>query len=219
MKRHEIGDLKRRLSHVLWIGGPPDCGKTTIARELGQQFDLTVYHFDRHELDHMNRADEQRQPALYAAHPARMTPEERWLGAEPNQMAEATIQSWSERFDMTIDELLDLPATSRIIAEGPGFFPELVAPLLTDRTMALWLLPTAAFKRESAIRRDKPGSRWETSGPERAQRNLIERDLLMGAHFQQMADELGLETMLVDGSAGLDEMLKRVEAYFSRWLS
>ncbi|HEX3724547.1 MAG TPA: AAA family ATPase [Nitrolancea sp.] len=218
MERYEVNDLKRRLSHVLWIGGPPDCGKTTIARELGQQFDLAVYHFDRSELAHMNHADQQRQPALYAAHPERMTPEVRWLGSDPAKMARDTIQSWSERFNMAIDELLAFPATSRIIAEGPGFFPELVAPLLTDRSKAVWLLPTTAFKRESATRRDKPGSRWETSDPERAQRNLIERDLLMGEHVQRTAESLDLKIMLVDGSVGLDEMLKRVESYFERWL-
>ena len=211
-------ELKSKLAHVLWIGGPPDCGKTTIAQELGQKYELTVYHFDRHEPSHFSRADALRHPALYAAHPDRMTTEDRWLGSSPEQMARDTIQSWTERFGMAVDDLLELPATSPIIAEGPGLFPECVAPLILDRTRALWLVPTPAFKRDSAMCRDKPGSRWETSDPERAQRNLIQRDLLMGEHIQRTAAALGPNVYVVDGTVGLEQMTRRVEAYFRLWL-
>jgi hypothetical protein len=218
MQRIGVDDLKQRLSHVLWIGGPPDCGKTSIARDLGQKYGLAIYHFDRHEPSHFSRVDPNHHPALYAAHPDRMTTEHRWLGSTPEEMARETLQSWTERFGMAIDDLLALPATSPIVAEGPGFFPECVAPLLTDAAKALWLVPTPVFKRESAIRRDKPGSRWETTDPERAQQNLIERDLLMGEHIRRTAEELGLTVYLVDGTVGLDRMRERVEGYFRPWL-
>ena len=35
----EAIDLKSKLSHVLWIGGPPDGGKTTIADLLGATYE------------------------------------------------------------------------------------------------------------------------------------------------------------------------------------
>ena len=218
MQRANAEELKQRLSHVLWLGGPPDCGKTTIARDVGRKYGLAVYHFDRHEPTHFSRADPLQHPALYAAHPERMNPEQRWLKSTPTEMARDTQQSWTERFDMAIDDLLALPATSRIIAEGPGFFPECVAPILAEYTNALWLVPTPAFKRESAIRRDKPGSRWETTDPERAQQNLIERDLIMGEHIQRTATKLGLTVYIVDGTVELDQMRGRVENYFRTWL-
>jgi hypothetical protein len=210
--------LKQRLRHILWLGGSPDSGKTTIAREIGARHGITVYHFDRHEPAHFARADPTRHPALYAAHPDRMTTEERWLGSAPEEMARDTIRSWTERFGMALDDLLALPSDGPIIAEGPGIFPECVAPLLSDPGCALWLVPTPAFKRASALRRDKPGSRWETSDPARAQQNLIERDLLMGEHVQRGAEALGLTVFLIDGSLDLAAMIERVDAYFASWL-
>ena len=66
-------DLRMQLSHVYWIGGPPDSGKTTIAELVAERHGFRSYHFDRHEPAHFARADATRHPALFAAHPERMT--------------------------------------------------------------------------------------------------------------------------------------------------
>lgn len=212
-------ELKQRLRHVLFIGGTPDCGKTSLADAFGEKYRLQVYHFDRHEPRHFERADPLEFPALYRAHPARMTPEERWLGSSPEQMAEETIDCWSERFSMALEDILGLPRSPGVIAEGPGFFPERLAPVMADRRQAIWLVPSPAFKIASAVRRDKPGSRWETSEPERAQRNLIERDLLMGKYVRETARELGLTVYEVDGSRSLEQVQADVEDYFGPLLT
>lgn len=211
-------DVCDQLAHVLWLGGPPDCGKTSIATELARAHDLQVYHFDRHEIEHFSRVDPIRHPSLYRAHPDRMTAEERWLGSLPESMARETIACWTERFSMVVEDLLHLPSAQAIVAEGPGFFPECLAPHLTSATQAIWLVPTPAFKTETAIRRGKPGSRFETSDPERAQRNLIERDLLMGAHVRRCANQLNLPVYEVDGTKNLTQVLGDIEAYFQSWL-
>ena len=51
-------NLLSALAHVLWIGGAPDAGKTSIAKCSRKQ-QLQVYHFDRHEPAHFDRADPQ----------------------------------------------------------------------------------------------------------------------------------------------------------------
>ena len=137
------------LAHVYWIGGPPDCGKTTIATILAERHGLQEYHFDRHEMTHFSRLNPNLHPALYAAHPDRMTTQERWLGSTPDQMARDTIASWSERFTMALDDLRAMPPIPAIITEGPGLFPELVAPLIAHPSRAIWLIPTEPFKRAS----------------------------------------------------------------------
>jgi hypothetical protein len=208
-------DVRLAFAHVLWIGGSPDAGKTSIARTLADRYGLRAYHFDRHELAHFGRLDPARHPALYTAHPDRMTSEQRWVEPSPEAMARATIASWMERFGMALDDLLALPATTPIVAEGPGFFPECVAPLIDDPCQAVWLVPSEAFKRDSVIRRGKPGTRHETSDPERATRNLIARDLLMGEHIRRRARELGLTVYTVDGTRDLDAMTALVEAHFA----
>ncbi len=208
-------DLRKRLAHVLWIGGPPDCGKTTVADLLAERHGLQVYHFDRHEPAHFGRADAQHTPALYRAHPDRMTTEMRWLGSPPDVMASDTIASWTERFPMALEEILEIPDDSGIVAEGPGFFPECLAPIINSLDRAIWLIPSEEFKVASAIRRNKPGTRFETSDPERAQRNLIARDLLMGEHMRHSVEEYGFTVYEVDGSRDVMGVLADIETHFA----
>jgi adenylylsulfate kinase-like enzyme len=43
-----VDDVRKRLSHVLWIGGGPCVGKTTLARLLAGKYDLKIYNLDWH---------------------------------------------------------------------------------------------------------------------------------------------------------------------------
>lgn len=206
--------LQRALAHVLWIGGAPDAGKTSIANLLAEKHSLQVYHFDRHEPAHFARATADEHPALYAAHPAQMTPDERWVRHPVERMVRQTIASWTERCGMAIEDLLAMPKQSMIVAEGPGFFPACVAPLMVHPHQAIWLVPTEAFKRESAARRNKLTARNETSDPARAQRNWYARDLGLVAHVTRGAQDYGLTLLTVDGAQSLDEMAALVAAHF-----
>jgi len=210
--------LRHALEHVLWIGGAPDSGKTTIANLIAKRHNIDVYHFDRHEMRHFARADPATSPALWAAHPDRMTTEQRWLGSSPEELARATLASWGERCLMAFDDIAALPRSGPLIAEGPGFFPSLLAPLLTDKRKAVWLVPAEAFKRRSAAARGKPGNRHETSDPEMASANIIARDLLMGDAIREACEALDLTCLVVDGTEGVEAVVSLVERQFAPWL-
>lgn len=217
--------LRVALAHVLWIGGPPDSGKTSIADRLAERHGAQVYHFDRHERDHIRRADPIRHPAVFALGALLRDLDERalahelWLARPPEAMARDTIASWSQRVALAVEDLLAMPPAPPIVAEGPGFFPEAIAPLLGDPRRAVWLVPSEEFQRASAIRRDKPGARHLTADPALAQENLIRRDLLMGEHIRRQAAALGLATFAVDGRLGLQALAALVEARFAPWLA
>jgi hypothetical protein len=208
----DAASLRPRLTHVFWLGGPPDAGKTTVATRLAERHRLHLYVFDRHNAEHHARLDPARQPAM-AAFDA-MTMDERWVLRSPDEMARTIVASWTESFWMTVEDVLALPTDPPVLVEGPGLFPECVAPLLTDRRRAMWLLPTDEFKRASAARRDKPSIRHETSDPERATASWLARDLLLGAHVRREAEQRGLPLLEVDGTRSVEETADLLEARF-----
>lgn len=166
---------------------------------------------------HCSRATRERQPELFAFQA--LTMDERLVLPTPRVIADGIIRIGAERFGLGVEDLLALPKRPRVLAEGPCPFPELVAPLLSDLHQAVWLVPTAAFKRASATRRDKPTSRHQTSDPERATRKWLERDLPLDAHVRRQAAELGLTLLEVDGSKTPEEMAMLVEQHFGPHLT
>lgn len=220
MGRLHLGeDTRDTLRHVLWIGGPPDSGKTTIANILAERYGLQVYHFDRHEPDHDSRV-RRASPAKYPYNHAwdAKTLDELWVAGPPSAMAELVVGCWSERIGLVTEDLLAMSTHRPIVAEGPGFFPEVVLPLLSHPRQAVWLVPSEAFKRASHERRGKSFGD-EVSDPNRATRNHIERDLLMAEHYRQKTRELSLAVYEVDGAKSVEEMAALVEARFAPLLS
>jgi hypothetical protein len=92
-------------------------------------------------------------------------------------------------------------AQSGVIAEGFRLLPHLVKPLLAVPGHAVWLLPTPAFRRAAFESR---GSMREiarkTSNPDRALRNLLERDQMFTERLYSETKRLQLRVIKVDTS-------------------
>jgi hypothetical protein len=147
-----------------------------------------------------------------------MTPDELWVDPEPEEMATDLIQGWSRRAKFAIDDLLVMPRETMIVAEGPGFFPELIGPLLTSHHQAIWFVPEIRFKRKIAIQRGKPSVRLETRDPERATENIIGRDMLVAEHVKQQALNKGLTCLEIDGSQSIERVIEIVDQHFAPWI-
>lgn len=203
--------LGERLRHVYWIGGGSGAGKSVVARRLAEQYGLRRYLTDDVMADHARRTTPDESPFL--AEFAAMDMDDRWLNRSPRAMLETFHWFRGEGFGLIVADLLSLPAHPPVLAEGFRLLPHLVAPLLTSPAQAAWLLPTPAFRRAAFASR---GSLWQiagkTSDPDRALRNLLDRDRLFTDRLRAETSRLGLTAIAVDGTVSEAGLAGRVAA-------
>lgn len=209
--------LKKALAHVLWIGGAPDAGKTTLTAALTEKYGVQSYHYDPHEIDHILRLMGDRSSPMYRW--LTMTTDERWTWRTPEVMLQEMLPGFRRRFQLVLEDLLAMPTSSPIVIEGFGLLPELVQPLLCSPNQAVWLTPTEEFKWASFTARGKAKDRRDSIDPARARHNHFTRDMLLAYHIQEQTRKLALPCHVIDGSHSVEEMLALVKEQFKPFLS
>jgi 2-phosphoglycerate kinase len=201
--------LRDQLRHVSWIGGGSGAGKSTIARRLAATHGLRLLETDEFMAAHAGKILPEQAPYLSGF--AAMDMDERWVNRSPEAMFETFHWFRGEGFRLIVDDVLRLPAGPGVVVEGFRLLPQLVKPLIAEPRQAVWLLPTPAF-REAAF--GSRGSLWEiaqkTSNPERALRNLLERDRMFTERLARETDELGLRAIEVDTVTTEDDLAAQV---------
>jgi 2-phosphoglycerate kinase len=199
-----------QLQHVYWIGGGSCAGKSTIARRLAAEHGLQLYATDDVMADHAGRSTPANCPLLHEF--MAMDMDQRWLNRSPAEMLETFHWFRGEGFSMIVEDILRLPGKPAVIVEGFRLLPHLVKPLLAVRNQAVWLVPAPEFRQ--AVVDSRGGPRWEflgkTSDPERAYRNLLQRDAMFTQRLYEEARRLELNTIEVDGTMTVDGLAEHV---------
>lgn len=206
--------LREQLRHVYWIGGGSGGGKSTIARRVAAEHGLQLYVTDDVMADHAKRSTSEDCPLLHQF--MAMDMDERWVNRSPKEMFETFHWFRGEGFSMILEDILRLPTEPGVIVDGFRLLPHLVKPLLTVPSHAVWLLPTPEFRQ--AVFDSRGGPQWgfiaKTGDPERALRNLLERDAMFTQRLEEEARSLGLSTIEVDPTLTVDELAGRVAKAF-----
>jgi hypothetical protein len=216
-----VDEMRARLRHVLWIGGGPQAGKTTLSRLLAGKWDLKIYNLDWHAVREHAVPEHALRPGSAARAFTRLSMDERWAVPSALDLLERSIAVWQEGFTLVIEDLLALPDSRTIVAEGPGAFPWCVAPLLSSARQAIFLVPTRERRDIVAARRWGSGQLTRFPGiveRERALSNISTRDALLDARIVSSCAELGLRCERLDGSLDLDDSLALLEDHFREHL-
>jgi hypothetical protein len=206
--------LREQLRHVYWIGGGSGAGKSTIARRIAARHGLRVYSTDDAMAEHARRSSRQDCPLLDSF--LLMDMDERWVSRSPKTMLETFHWFRGEGFPLIVEDLLRLPPAPGVVAEGFRLLPRLVEPLLHAPARAVWLLPTPDFRR--AVFEGRGGAARgflaRTSDPERALRNLLERDRMFTDVLREETARLALPAVEVETTTTEDELAGRVADVF-----
>jgi hypothetical protein len=145
-----------------------------------------------------------------------MDMDERWVNRSPKEMLETFHWFRGEGFHLIIEDILRLPKEPGVVVDGFRLLPHLVKPLLAVGSHAIWLIPTSEFRQAVFDSRGGAQSAFiaKTSDPERAQRNLLERDTMFTHRLYEEVKRLGLNTIEVDTTITVDELTGQVAELF-----
>ena len=214
VKTADLVMQRKQLQHVYWIGGGSGAGKSTVARRIAARHGLRLYATDDVMAEHARRSTREDSPLLHKF--MDMDMDERWVNRTPKTMLDTFHWFRGEGFNLIIEDLLDLPPEPGVIVEGFRLLPRLVAPLLYVPGRAVWLLPTPAFRQAVVESRGGASSGFlaRTTDPERALRNLLERDRMFTNRLREEAARLGVPVIDVDGAMTEDDLAGRVAGVF-----
>ncbi|MER5214083.1 hypothetical protein ABT063_26810 [Streptomyces sp. NPDC002838] len=210
----DAATLRARLRHVYWIGGGSGAGKSTTARRLADRYGWRLYATDDVMSDHARRTTPEDAPFLHEF--IAMDMDERWVNRSPEVMLETFHWFRGEGFNLIVEDLLRLPPEPSVVVEGFRLLPHLVKPLLATPGQAVWLLPTPEFSRAAIHSRATPGGGFtrKASDPEKADRNMAERDQMCTQRLCEETERLELRTIEVDTMMTEDDLARLVTETF-----
>lgn len=191
------------MRSVLWLGGAPCAGKSSVARLLGERFGLDVVHVDDTIDALLAELDPVRHPAL-SGWMARSW-DERW-GRSPDVLLDEVVACYREHLGFVREQVLSRAGGGRpVLVEGSVILPADVAATLASPADALWLVPTRAFQAHHYAQRPWIGGVLkECADPAAAYERWMERDARFAAWLEDEVRGLGLAFIAVDGSRSAD---------------
>lgn len=160
------------LPPMIWIGGAPGAGKSTLARKLARGSDLPLHPIDLWTYDHVDRMP-----------PLRPLTEE--LAEGPEYAAESFVRIARVRLELVVQDVRarDLGSVPAVV-EGPQLFPSMAG----DDIPGVWMVPDADQTRRA--REERLERAADPAGRARLEA-LLARDVRLAHRVRAEAAEYG----------------------------
>ena len=187
------------------IGGSPCSGKSTIAANLADRYQLISIKLD--DLVEEFTREARKDGAPISTRREKRTSDQIWL-REPVAMAEEEWAFYEEIFPYLLQYLVD-NQDKPLMIEGAGLLPQLVSSLALELAY-LCITPSADFQIEQYAKREwVPYVLQDSSNPQLAFDNWMKRDILFAQRCRREAERLSYPHLLTDGSRRIEEMTEQ----------
>jgi 2-phosphoglycerate kinase len=199
------------FDHVLWLGGSPCAGKSSIAEMLRAKYSVDVYHVDDAFQEHMHTFTPEKYPTCYKwTH----TPwDSLWMQTQQTLLEEA-ISAYTEHIQFIMDDLYTLRLP--VVAEGTSLLPHIIRNFITKESDALWLVPVEEFQREMYPKRDQFVNfiLQQCANPQLAFKNWMDRDVAFASWTIEQTKELKLRCVEVNNQYSSEYYAEVVAKHF-----
>lgn len=204
---------KNKVPAIYWIGGSTCAGKTTISNALSANYGLAVYHCDDYIGIHTGKSNPQEHPNLNKITSASW---DNILSMNVEEYINWTTASFSEEFEMILEDLNKLSNDKPILVEGINLLPKLIKEEIVNIEQAIWLVADETFYKKHQMNRKELFERIKKcSNPEQALQNYINDDLAFGKYILNDAQKLDLKVIQIENESDIKKSIELISMYFN----
>lgn len=195
---------------ILYIGGSPCSGKSTIAELISKDFGAYYFKVDDYIDDLISKASS--EGLKYCSKSVSMNPEQTWMRVPEVQCTEEFLIY--EEISKFVFEKLDNLDYDFIVAEGAAFTPE----VMQDRGFEnyICMVPSSKFQISHYEKREwVPFVLEGCSDKKLAFDNWMNRDILFALLVREQCKKGNISCIVNDGSLSIEELYSKVKELFN----
>ncbi|MBO4458414.1 MAG: hypothetical protein J5802_11910 [Butyrivibrio sp.] len=198
-----------RDKRILFIGGSPCSGKSTVAERISKEYGACYFKVDDFLDEFTKIAAGKGKPICKQV--VKMTSDEIWM-RDPNLQCDEEILIYEEISDLVFEKL-EQTDSDFIVTEGAAYTPDIMRNYSYQEYISI--VPSAEFQVSHYKKREwVPYILEGCADKQKAFDNWMERDILFAQRIKAKCDEYSIPCIVNDGTRSIDELYKTVKEMF-----
>ena len=196
---------------IYLLGGRPCSGKTTIAYELGQKYNMDVKYLDVYAQELIDNSTP-KTPNIFSWKGISLT---QAMNGSPEVLFDTYLNAYDEMTPFFLDMLSNLDS-QKIILEGAILTPKFVSLLENQyETKVCFLLTDDDFVREKYIKRDYAQEMIRQVGGKQSLENLLKRDSIFAKYIVKELKKYNYPSLEIHNKSEPQVNMSLVEGIFN----